>query len=185
MTFSTARKLTDFNAATSSPDDIGMASSTKFVFDAKRAARLLPKGQTLSSDPKQQDLINETTASDPRMLREAAKSAASFRTLQEWDGYVVSKGNNVVVARLTDITNRGGKDAEEIDIPFDELTEDQIDRIEPGSLFRWSIGYQRSVAGQKTRVSRIILRQLPRWRPSQIKLAEEEAKEIARSIEWQ
>jgi hypothetical protein len=109
---------------------------------------------------------------------------ASFTALQEWDGYVVSIGRASFKARLTDLTADGGADAEEVEIPLDDLADSAVSKLAEGSLFRWSIGYERSVDGQKTRVSRIILRQLPRWRASELRRAQEEATDLAKSINW-
>jgi hypothetical protein len=110
---------------------------------------------------------------------------ANFTALQEWDGYVISMNGDAFGARLTNLTNKGPQDAEEVEIPYEELDESSVRRMEIGSLFRWSIGYERSSGGQKTRVSRIILRQLPRWRKSELERANQEAAEIVNAIEWQ
>lgn len=155
----------------------------KALKKARYSNRNVPDGQTFIGSADEYETNQKTTSSDEQLTK-ALRSTASFKVLQEWDGYVVSFGEDMLVARLTDITNAGKKDAGEIDIPFEELTSDQIARIEIGSLFRWSIGYQLSLAGQKTRVSRIVLRQLPRWRAPQMNAAEEEAKQIAQSLQW-
>ena len=110
---------------------------------------------------------------------------ANFTALQEWDGFVVSINGGSFNARLTDLTAGGMADAEEVEIPFEELDEASARRVEPGSLFRWSIGYERSPAGQKTRVSRIIVRQLPRWSKTELQRANREAAELIDSIKWQ
>ena len=119
-----------------------------------------------------------------RTTQFARSRVASFTALQEWDGYVLSVDENSFSARLTDITAGGLPDAEEVDIPFDELDDASVGRLEPGTLFRWSIGYERSPAGQKSRVSRIIVRQLPRWRKAQIEEANCEAAELIQAIDW-
>jgi hypothetical protein len=119
------------------------------------------------------------------LLPMARPRVANFTALQEWDGYVISMNDSSFSARLTDITAGGIPDIEEVEIPFEELDETSIRRMEPGSLFRWSIGYERSPAGQKTRVSRIIIRQLPRWRKTELEKANREAAELTDAIRWQ
>lgn len=110
---------------------------------------------------------------------------ATFTALQEWDGYVFQKNESSFTARLTDITAGGPSDNEEVEIPYEELDEASVRRLELGSLFRWSIGYDRSISGQKTRVSRIIIRQLPRWRKSELEKADRDADRLSQSIKWQ
>jgi hypothetical protein len=97
---------------------------------------------------------------------------------------VLAIGEDSFTARLTDITTGGATDGEEAEIAFEELADSSIAKLEEGSLFRWSIGYERSLDGQKTRISRIILRQLPRWRRSELNKAEIEAEQIVNSIKW-
>jgi len=109
---------------------------------------------------------------------------ASFTALQEWDGFVSVLRKNSFLARLTDITGKGPADAEEVEIPFQELDDAAVTRLKPGCLFRWVIGYERSAAGQKTRVSRIILRQLPRWRGPALEQADQDAADLMQSINW-
>ncbi len=109
---------------------------------------------------------------------------ASFTALQEWDGYVVSKGHHSFIGRLTDLTSKGAADAEEVEIPYEELSDTTGQDLEPGALFRWSIGYERAVGGQKTRVSRIVVRRLPRWRSSKISEAHSTAVRMQNSIDW-
>ncbi len=134
--------------------------------------------------------VRSPTASPPTRASETASgpvarsAVATFTALQEWDGYVVEKNGNSFTARLTDITSGGSPDSEEVEIPYEELDDSSINRIKPGSLFRWSIGYEKSSAGQKTRVSRIIVRQLPRWRKSELEKADREASELVQAINW-
>jgi len=109
---------------------------------------------------------------------------ASFTALQEWDGYVVSIGSETFIARLTDVTSKGGVDSEEVEIPLHDLSDSAAARLSEGSLFRWSIGYERTMGGQKTRVSRIIMRLLPRWQASEMERAKVEAVEIVKNINW-
>jgi hypothetical protein len=109
---------------------------------------------------------------------------ASFAALQEWDGYVTSVGSTSFFARITDVTSKGTTDAEEVEMPLGDLSDSDRSRLKAGSLFRWSIGTERLVDGQKRRISQFILRQLPRWRSGQIERARSEANEIVDSINW-
>jgi hypothetical protein len=109
---------------------------------------------------------------------------ASFAALQEWDGYVTSVGSTTFFARITDVTSKGMTDAEEVEMPLGDLSDSDRSRLKAGSLFRWSIGTERLLDGQKRRISQFILRQLPRWRSAQIERAVSEASEIVDSINW-
>jgi len=86
---------------------------------------------------------------------------SSFRALQEWEGYVIEIGTDHFVARLLDITADSCFEEEEATIPLEEVSERDKNRMELGNLFRWVIGYERSVTGTKRRVSEIVFRDLP------------------------
>ena len=93
--------------------------------------------------------------------------SVTMLALQEWEGYVVEKGENEFSARLSDITaaslakRTDWDDMEEAVIPLTEISEDDLWRLRPGSVFRWIIGYEWSVSGTKRRVSQIVFRNLP------------------------
>jgi hypothetical protein len=110
----------------------------------------------------------------------------SSHALQRWDGYVLDIGPDSFRARLTDLTNPSVQsDAEEVEVSLEELDADSRARLAPGRLFQWSIGYELSRSGQKTRFSRIVVRQLPIWTPSELDQARAEGKELAQAIRWE
>ena len=128
-----------------------------------------------------EDVLPENLADK---LVERSSDLASFNPLQEWDGYVIEVNANSFRVRLTDITNGGAVDEDEVEIPFSELDEDSQSQLAEGRLLRWSIGYQRSRTGQKTRVSRIIVRRLPAWRREDLDAAKSAAKKLSRKLRW-
>ena len=87
--------------------------------------------------------------------------AATFHALQEWEGYVLEIGETDFVARLVDLTAGSAQEDEEAVIPLVELSDEDADKMCLGSIFRWVIGYERTVAGSKRRVSQIVFRDLP------------------------
>ena len=92
---------------------------------------------------------------------------ASFHALQEWEGYVLEVEDGDLVARLVDLT--AGASADDV-------------RIGVGSIFRWVIGYERSPAGTKKRVSQIVLRDLPAITENDLRKGEAWARKMARSL---
>lgn len=107
---------------------------------------------------------------------------ASFHALQEWEGYVVESRAADFVARLTDLTAGASYEQEEAIIPLTELSDHDAARIADGSVFRWVIGYERSPAGTKKRVSRIVLRDLPAVTEADLRDGEEWARETIRAL---
>ena len=100
-------------------------------------------------------------------LRQAAPRV-TLHALQEWEGYVLEKGTEEFTARLIDFSNvplgfpaMRPHEEEEAVIPLSEISESDLDRLRPGSIFRWVIGYERFSSGTKRRISQIVFRDLP------------------------
>ncbi|MDE2927216.1 MAG: hypothetical protein OXT71_12525 [Acidobacteriota bacterium] len=102
--------------------------------------------------------------------------------LQEWEGFVLEIGETDFVARLVDSTAGLEQEEEEAVIPLAELSGEDFAKMRPGSLFRWVIGYERTVAGTKRRVSQIVFRDLPAITKMDLRDGEKWAHEIIRSL---
>lgn len=91
----------------------------------------------------------------------------TMHALQEWEGYVLEKGEEEFIARLSDLSSDTLASEmepiadEEAIISLSEISDDDIARLHTGSVFRWVIGYERSASGTKRRISQIVLRDLP------------------------
>ena len=94
--------------------------------------------------------------------RSAPGLQASLHVLQEWEGYVVEMRGDEFVARLVDLTAGSTHEEEEAIIPVAAISEGDVAAVDVGSIFRWVIGYERSPAGTRKGVSRIVFRDLPR-----------------------
>ena len=79
---------------------------------------------------------------------------------QEWEGYVTEIGDSEFSAHLTDLTSGMKYAKEEADIPLGELSEGDEAKMQVGSIFRWTIGYE-CTAGSKKWMSRIVFHDLP------------------------
>ena len=107
---------------------------------------------------------------------------ASFHARQEWEGYVVEMRATDFVAHLTDLTAGAPHEQEEATIPLSELSDHDAARMTTGSVFRWVIGYERSPAGTKKRVSQIVLRDLPAMTEADLRSGEEWARETMQAF---
>lgn len=104
--------------------------------------------------------------------------AVTFHALQEWEGYVTEINDTEFTANLIDITAGASYEEEEADIPMGEISENDVSKIQVGSIFRWVIGYERSAAGTKKRVSHIVLRDLPAITKTDLSAGEKWARKI-------
>ena len=111
-----------------------------------------------------------------------ASSRVTFHALQEWEGYVLEKRKEEFTARLLDVTAGSLQEEEEAVIPLCEISEDDLQRLRPGSIFRWVIGYARSASGTKQRVSQIVFRDLPAMTKQDLSKGKEWARKIAQSM---
>jgi hypothetical protein len=104
---------------------------------------------------------------------------AAFVALQEWEGYVVAVTSSHVVGNLVDLTKDAERPNVQAEIPLEEFSEDDVKKLSVGTVFRWAIGYQRLPSGTKTRVSQLVVRDLPRWTRQELNEAKREAAELA------
>ena len=110
------------------------------------------------------------------------RTAPTLHALQEWEGYVLEIGDKDFVARLVDLTAGSTHESEEAVIPLAELSDEDFSKMRPGSIFRWVIGYERTVAGTKKRVSQIVFRDLPAITKTGLRDGETWALETIRSL---
>ncbi len=112
------------------------------------------------------------------------KSELPTRTLyplQEWEGYIVEIRTSDFVARLVDLT-AGSICEEEAVIPLAEVSDKDAAKMDLGSIFRWVIGYERSLSGTKKRVSQIVFRDLPAFTETDLRAGQTWASEIVRLL---
>lgn len=109
-------------------------------------------------------------------------SIPTLHAIQEWEGYVIEVGANDFVARLIDLTANSSHEEEEAVIPLEEISDSDVAELDIGSIFRWVIGYERSISGTKKRVSLIVFRDLPMITGTELRDSEAWAEETIRSL---
>jgi hypothetical protein len=102
--------------------------------------------------------------------------------LQSWEGVVLDVDDTSFVARLIDVA--GEHDDEEVKLSRDELSDFDLELLEPGAILYWTIGYRQQVRGSRERVSRIRLRRVPAWTKHQLGEAQKRAADLARELDW-
>ena len=115
-----------------------------------------------------------------------ARRQPLFHALQEWEGEVLETAEDYFISRLTDLTAGITATAgayEEAEIPFSEISQNDLLKLRVGSIFRWVIGYERSASGTKKRVSQIVFRDLPVMTEQDVTMGEEWAQRILKGIQ--
>jgi hypothetical protein len=134
-----------------------------------------------------QSQVTETPAQDTRELFFKAptiqldvlrRPQATFVPLQEWEGYVVGVTKSHVLANLVDLTNNAVRPDEQVEIPLQEFSDQDVTKLSVGKVFRWAVGYQHLPTGTKMRISQIIVRNLPQWSRREIAEAKSEAQDL-------
>ena len=148
-------------------------------FISKDAKEENSSGFTYSSTNKSQ-LIEPKNA--PVFFLETKPLKERAIALQKWRGIVEEVEQDHFKAKLINLTDRAYDEYGEI--YYDEITQEDIELIEPGAIFYWSIGYSHSSSGQRTRFSEIRFKRLPVWDEKDIELAEQNAERISEFIEW-
>ena len=108
--------------------------------------------------------------------------SATFHALQEWEGYVLEIGEEEFEARLIDLTAGATYEGEEATIPMQDVSDYDAKKLRVGAIFRWVIGYERTVGGSRRRVSQIVFRDLPAVTESDLRTGQEWAARILQSL---
>lgn len=111
----------------------------------------------------------------------AAKPVA-YVVLQEWEGVVDKVEDNHFWSLLADITAGKSRLSEQARIENSEVGKQYLDRVKPGAVFRWLIGYQTDPNGERQRFSRIVFRDLPRFTKRDREEAVSQAEEFLRTV---
>lgn len=104
-------------------------------------------------------------------------STPIFVASKTWEGFVVSKSAESFIARLKDSNDPAALE-EEAELPIADVPDDDLNLIEEGSAFYFSIGYYISECGAKYRSARILFQRLPNWSSDDVLDARKEAEEI-------
>ncbi len=99
------------------------------------------------------------------------EQSPSLYPKQEWVGRVTAIHEEEFDARLRDLAN-GNREVATIDL--EEIGPQDRKRVRVGSLFHWVLGYERSVSGTRSNVSRIVFLDPPR--PTQ--------RDLEAGLEW-
>lgn len=126
----------------------------------------------------------KTTVPSPPTLPPTNRHVpATYNALQEWEGYVAAINGDEfeIVFSATRADDAG---VLKTSLPLSDLEPDERSRLRLGSVFRWTIGYERTPAGQRKRVSRIIFRQLPQWTEQELRASKDAAATVRAKIRW-
>jgi hypothetical protein len=104
-----------------------------------------------------------------------------FIAVQRWEGVVTTVAEYSFIAELRDLKNPA-EPIEEAEILRAELSPDDVPLLTPGAVFYWSIGYQDSRFGQRTKQSAIRFRRLPAWAHSDLAAARADAERLGRTL---
>lgn len=107
----------------------------------------------------------------------ARKALYTFRLLQQWEGIVTEIADGEFTAELRDLTDPANY-REEATFELDEVSPDDQPLLALGAVFRWSIGYKTSNAGQRERVSQLRFVRILGWRKSAIEEIERRAAQM-------
>lgn len=108
-----------------------------------------------------------------------------LQALSEWEGVVEEIKGRKFRCRLLPVEdgrpNRGRVEFTEFDL--DDLASDSdVDLVQPGAVFYWTIGRSQNAAGTRTNVSLVRFRRIPSATASRVRRARREADDLIREI---
>lgn len=134
-------------------------------------------GKQTTTSPQQRRAAPAPTELPVAWLNRSLIRRNRFELLQKWEGSVLRVEEGTFVARLTDLTDPTRPD-EEATFDLREVSDADAPLLEPGAVFYLCIGYDVSVAGQKTRAAQFRFRRLPAWSRAAIARIEARTAEV-------
>jgi hypothetical protein len=99
-----------------------------------------------------------------------------------WEGTVTERMEASFLCRLTD---PAGKEREQVaEVPFAEVGVGDVDLVEPGGIFYWTIAHVDERSGTRSRLSQIQFRRLPRYSQSDLDSGSATADAIRDRFGW-
>ena len=121
-------------------------------------------------DNKSNLLQKETPKSPIIWYPSKFQRATLFKSLIKWRGVVLKIYKDCFLGRLVD--QDGNSPDEEAEILLSEISDEDLQLIDIGAVFYWSIGYQTNPSGSRIRSSIIRFRRLPVWRSEELSEAQ-------------
>lgn len=124
-------------------------------------------------DDKSNLLQKETPESPIVWYPFKSQRATLFTSLIKWRGVVLKIYEDCFLCRLVD--QDGNSPDEEAEILLSEISDEDLQLIDIGAVFYWSIGYQTNRSGTRSRSSIIRFRRLPVWKSEELSEAQKKA----------
>jgi hypothetical protein len=104
-----------------------------------------------------------------------------IRILGQWEGVVAAAGADEFTAELRSLIDpRSSSINGEFSVA--EVSDSDRSLVQPGAVFYWVIGYDKSPAGQITRISEIRFRRSPEWTGRSIATVNADATEWFKAV---
>ncbi|MFQ5799628.1 MAG: hypothetical protein ACE5H0_13180 [Bacteroidota bacterium] len=142
----------------------------------------LTAGQANRDDQPTIENLRERLASSVITTSRAIPKQDGFVLLQKWEGIVTQVGKDSILARLSDLSEKGPD--EEVELPIEEIPPSDRKLVAPGAVFYWCIGYLDTVHGQRIRASAVRFRRLPVWTKEEVRRARSEAQATRDLLGW-
>ena len=180
------------NMLSSSTDDevlLYQRPSTLTDADMGPTSLYSPAPTTQLGEPGTQEAVPATAAQgqvpaehEPRVVvgpRFHPVPTGTTTIVQCWEGVVSSAPpyEESFDAVLYDRTDPSRPD-EAATFDLAEASRGDHDLVEEGAVFYWMIGYEESLSGQRTNISRLVFRRLPRWTRSELASVERETRAL-------
>ncbi len=150
------------------------------MVDIPLEARAVVTADSTEARPRDDEALWPIVA--PVRLPENHKAQPRFDALQKWEGRVLEANDSTFTAVVVDAFKEGVEEEAEFDL--EEVSPGDLDLVEPGAVFYWSIGYRTEPSGERSRSSVLVFRRLPAWRANDLSRARVRAEELRDRLGW-
>ncbi|HTZ94964.1 MAG TPA: hypothetical protein VMB18_01110 [Terriglobales bacterium] len=154
------------------------------ALDALKQGMSDPDQKRLAPQAQSAALATPTVMLDPRRPKLTKGNGYTLQIRQLWEGTVTRLHSDGFEARLSDKTNPNNPDEQALfDFEYVEVSDDDQRLLRPGSVFYWTVGTERTPAGQVKNVSNVEFRYYPAWTQGAIASASTRAASLKEWLE--
>lgn len=113
----------------------------------------------------------------PPAIRDQVERVSSLKPNQVWEGKVTRILGSEFIALIQDQTVRTNP-IEEVTLELDLVSEEERGLVHPGSAFYWTIGKEKTPAGQIKNISFIQFKRNPRWTANMLARSEKRSRKF-------
>ena len=101
-----------------------------------------------------------------------------FNSVRNWEGVVLSVGEDTFFARVRDPDEKSDLGETTLEVPIEDVTEDEKPLLTEGAVFYLTLGYRQMPGQPRRKDATLIFRRMPAWSKNRLAAAQKLEKKL-------